>query len=41
MIGEKKTLKQEYTERLRKYERELQLKLRANGNKESEKNRKP
>jgi hypothetical protein len=33
MIAEKKTLRQEYTERLRKYERELQLKLR-NGNKE-------
>ncbi len=37
MIAEKKTLRQEYTERLRKYERELQLKLR-NGNKE-ERNR--
>jgi hypothetical protein len=30
-MSEKKTLKQDYTERLRKYERELQLKLRANG----------
>jgi hypothetical protein len=34
---EKKTLKQDYTERLRKYERELSLKLRANGNKETAK----
>lgn len=33
-MSEKKTLKQEYTERLRKYERELSLKLRSNGNKE-------
>ena len=33
-MSDKKTLKQEYTERLRKYERELQLKLRANGNTE-------
>ena len=32
-MSEKKTLKQEYTERLRKYERELQIKLR-NGRKE-------
>jgi hypothetical protein len=31
-MSEKKTLKQEYTERLRKYERELSLKLRSNGN---------
>jgi hypothetical protein len=30
-MSDKKTLKQDYTERLRKYERELQLKLRANG----------
>jgi hypothetical protein len=29
-MSDKKTLKQEYTERLRKYERELSLKLRAN-----------
>ena len=35
MIAAKKTLKQEYTERLRKYERELQLKLRANGKQEA------
>jgi hypothetical protein len=27
-MSDKKTLKQEYTERLRKYERELSLKLR-------------
>jgi hypothetical protein len=36
-MSEKRTLKQEYTERLRKYEKELTLKLRANGSKESEK----
>jgi hypothetical protein len=30
-MSDKKRLKQDYTERLRKYERELQLKLRANG----------
>jgi hypothetical protein len=36
-MSDKKTLKQDYTERLRKYERELSLKLRANGSKESEK----
>jgi len=36
-MSEKKTLKQDYTERLRKYERELSLKLRANGNKEAAK----
>ena len=36
-MSDKKTLKQEYTERLRKYERELALKLRANGSKEKEK----
>jgi len=29
-MSDKKTLKQDYTERLRKYERELQLKLRKN-----------
>jgi hypothetical protein len=29
-MSDKKRLKQDYTERLRKYERELQLKLRAN-----------
>jgi hypothetical protein len=40
-MTEKKTLKQEYTERLRKYERELQLKLRSNGNKEAAKTTKP
>jgi hypothetical protein len=34
---EKKTLKQDYTERLRKYERELSLKLRATAQKESDK----
>jgi hypothetical protein len=34
-MSEKKTLKQDYTERLRKYERELQLKLRANGKQEA------
>jgi hypothetical protein len=33
-MSEKKTLKQDYTERLRKYERELSLKLRANGKQE-------
>lgn len=33
-MSDKKTLKQDYTERLRKYERELQLKLRANGKQE-------
>jgi hypothetical protein len=33
-MSEKKTLKQEYTERLRKYERELTLKLRANAKQE-------
>jgi hypothetical protein len=36
-MSDKKTLKQDYTERLRKYERELSLKLRANGNKETDK----
>lgn len=36
-MSEKKTLKQDYTERLRKYERELSLKLRANATKETEK----
>jgi hypothetical protein len=36
-MSEKKRLKQDYTERLRKYERELSLKLRANGNKEAAK----
>ena len=40
-MSEKKTLKQEYTERLRKYERELTLKLRSNVNKEAEKTTKP
>ena len=34
-MTEKKTLKQEYTERLRKYEKELQLKLRSNGKKDT------
>jgi hypothetical protein len=33
-MSEKKTLKQDYTERLRKYERELSLKLRANAKQE-------
>jgi hypothetical protein len=37
---EKKSLKQDYTERLRKYERELSLKLRSNANKESDKTKK-
>jgi hypothetical protein len=37
---EKKSLKQDYTERLRKYERELSLKLRSNGNKEADKTKK-
>lgn len=36
-MSDKKTLKQDYTERLRKYERELSLKLRANANKETDK----
>jgi hypothetical protein len=36
-MSDKKTLKQEYIERLRKYERELSLKLRANGTTEREK----
>lgn len=36
-MSEKKTLKQDYTERLRKYERELSIKLRTNANKEAEK----
>jgi len=36
-MSDKKTLKQDYTERLRKYERELSLKLRANANKEADK----
>jgi len=40
-MSEKKTLKQEYTERLRKYERELTLKLRSNVNKEAAKSTKP
>lgn len=38
-MSDKKTLKQDYTERLRKYERELSLKLRANGNKETDKSK--
>jgi hypothetical protein len=37
---EKKSLKQDYTERLRKYERELSLKLRSNANKEADKTKK-
>jgi len=37
---EKKSLKQDYTERLRKYERELSLKLRSNANKENDKTKK-
>jgi hypothetical protein len=40
-MSDKKTLKQEYTERLRKYERELTLKLRSNVNKEAAKTTKP
>lgn len=36
-MSDKKNLKQEYTERLRKYERELSLKLRANAPKEQDK----
>jgi hypothetical protein len=36
-MTEKKSLKQDYTERLRKYERELSLKLRANAPKEQDK----
>ena len=39
-MSDKKTLKQEYTERLRKYERELSLKLRANVIKETDKSKK-
>jgi hypothetical protein len=38
-MSDKKTLKQEYTERLRRYERELSHKLRANGTKEADKNK--
>ena len=38
-MSDKKTLKQEYTERLRKYERELSLKLRANGSKVTDKSK--
>lgn len=38
-MSDKKTLKQDYTERLRRYERELSLKLRANGNKTEDKNK--
>ena len=36
-MSDKKTLKQQYTERLRKYERELSLKLRSNGKQEESK----
>jgi hypothetical protein len=36
-MTEKKSLKQDYTERLRKYERELSLKLRSNATKEQDK----
>jgi hypothetical protein len=39
-MSEKRTLKQDYTERLRKYERELSLKLRSNGTKEADKSKK-
>jgi hypothetical protein len=39
-MSDKKTLKQEYTERLRKYERELSLKLRATTSKQTDKNKK-
>jgi len=38
-MTEKKSLKQDYTERLRKYERELSLKLRANASKEQDKSK--
>jgi hypothetical protein len=38
-MSDKKNLKQDYTERLRKYERELSLKLRANAPKEQDKNK--
>jgi hypothetical protein len=38
-MSDKKTLKQEYTERLRRYERELSFKLRTNGTKEADKNK--
>jgi hypothetical protein len=38
-MSDKKTLKQEYTERLRRYERELSFKLRTNGNKEADKSK--
>jgi hypothetical protein len=38
-MSDKKNLKQDYTERLRKYERELSLKLRANAPKEHDKNK--
>jgi hypothetical protein len=34
-MSEKKTLRQDYTERLRKYERELAMKLRTVNKKES------
>jgi hypothetical protein len=36
-MSDKKTLKQEYTERLRKYERELSFKLRSNAKQEEAK----
>jgi hypothetical protein len=36
-MSDKKNLKQDYTERLRKYERELSLKLRSNAPKEQDK----
>jgi len=36
-MTEKKSLKQDYTERLRKYERELSLKLRSNAPKKQDK----
>lgn len=39
-MSDKKTLKQEYTERLRKYERELSLKLRSTTSKQIDKNKK-
>ena len=39
-MSDKKNMKQEYTERLRKYERELSIKLRANAPKEADKAKK-
>jgi len=39
-MSEKKTIKQDYTERLRKYEKELQLKLRSYGKQEATRDKK-